>query len=217
MVKYIDIRIGQEIYMKPKNTEEKLSLYSEATLKRLVLAATTMYFVILIWALVLKLGNESILTNLYTNLKDMTLRERILWDLVPFNYRGEGIYRTKIIMDTVFNCFVFAPFGVAFGYLFKKTNILRDTALCLGLSLLIELIQLATMLGNPATEDLITNVAGYFIGFALYKLLFARLSVKNSVRVLAVVCVLFGAATVYAIFTTADAAELIYKIVTKTL
>ena len=203
--------------MKLKNTEEKHSLYSEAALKRFVSAATIMYFLILVWALVLKLGNESLLINNYTNLKSMTLRERILWDLVPFNYRGEGLYRTKIIMDTVFNCFVFAPFGVAFGYLFKKTNILRDTALCLGLSLLIELTQLATTLGNPATEDLITNVAGYFIGFALYKLLFARLSVKNSVRFLAVICIVFGAALIYAITTTAAAAETICKIVTRTL
>ena len=203
--------------MKFNHENDISSPQDKKILKRLVIAATAMYFAILVWALVLKLGNESILTNLYTNLKDMTLRERILWDLVPFHYRGEGLYKTKIIMDTVFNCFVFAPFGVSLGYLFKKTNVLRDAAICLGLSLLIELIQLATMLGNPATEDLITNVAGYFIGFALYKLVFARLSVKNSVRVLAVVCVLFGAATLYAIVTTADAAELIYKIVTKTL
>jgi glycopeptide antibiotics resistance protein len=203
--------------MSIKTTREKFLPYNEVTLKRLVIAATAMYFWLIIWALVLKLGNEAILVGNYTNLKALTLRERIMWDIVPFNYRGEGLYKVKIIMDTAFNCLVFAPFGVAFGYLFKKTNILRDAALCLGLSLLIELTQLATMLGNPATEDLITNVAGYFIGFALYKLVFARLSVKNSVRVMACVCIIFAAATVFSIATTADSAEVICKIITRTL
>lgn len=203
--------------MSLKTTREKFLPYNEVTLKRLVIAATAMYFWLIIWALVLKLGNEAILVGNYTNLKALTLRERIMWDIVPFNYRGEGLYKVKIIMDTALNCLVFAPFGVAFGYLFKKTNILRDAALCLGLSLLIELTQLATMLGNPATEDLITNVAGYFIGFALYKLVFARLSVKNSVRVMACVCIIFVAATVFSIATTADSAEVICKIITRTL
>jgi glycopeptide antibiotics resistance protein len=203
--------------MNPKTARENFSPYNEVTLKRLVIAATTMYFWLIIWALVLKLGNEAILVGNYTNLKALTLRERIMWDIVPFNYRGEGLYKVKIIMDTALNCLVFAPFGVAFGYLFKKTNILRDAALCLGLSLLIELTQLATMLGNPATEDLITNVAGYFIGFALYKLVFARLSVKNSVRVMACVCIIFAAATVFSIAATADSAEVICKIITRTL
>ena len=191
--------------------------YDEKTLKSLVLSAAIMYFCLLIWALVLKLGNETILLNLYTNLKDMTLRERIMWDIVPFNYRGEGAYKLKIIVDTALNCIVFAPFGVAFGYLFKKTNVLRDAALCLGLSLLVELTQLATMLGNPATEDLITNTVGYFIGFALYHLVFKRLSVKHSVRFFAVINAVFAAIAVFAIATTADSAELIYGIVTRTL
>ena len=120
-------------------------------------------------------------------------------------------------MDTVMNCFVFVPIGVALGYLFKKTNVLRDAALCLAFSLFIETIQLITMLGNPATEDLITNLVGYFIGFALYRLLFARLSTGHSICLLSVVNITFAIVTVFSLVTTVGAAELILKIITRTL
>jgi len=203
--------------MNPKNAREKFLPYNESTLKSLVISAAAMYLWILIWALVLKLGNEAVLLNNYNNLKELTVKERIMWDIIPFNYRPEEGKLINLIMDSVLNCFVFAPFGVAFCYIFKKINILRDAALCLGLSLLIELTQLATMLGNPATEDLITNTLGYFIGLGLYFLVFKRLSVKHSVRFLAVVNVIFAAAALFALATTIDSAELIYGIVTKTL
>ncbi len=203
--------------MRPKTAREKYLPYNEATLKRLVISATIMYLWILIWALVLKLGDEGMLLNNYTNLKDMTLWERIMWDIIPFYYRPVKGKFANLLMDTLLNCFVFAPFGVAFGYIFKKANILRDTALCLGLSLLIELTQLATMLGNPATEDLITNVAGYFIGLAIYRLIFKRLSVQHGVHFFVFVNVVFAAALIFSLATTIDSAELIFKIITRTL
>ena len=77
--------------MSLKTAREKFLPYNEVTLKRLVGTATAMYFWLIIWALVLKLGNEAILVGNYTNLKALTLRERIMWDIVPFNYRGEGL------------------------------------------------------------------------------------------------------------------------------
>lgn len=206
-----------ESAMNLKTAREKLFPYNETTLRKLVISATVMYFWILIWALVLKLGDEGILIRNYTNLKELTLWERILWDLIPFNYRPTEGGLVNLLLDTLLNCFVFAPIGVAFGYLFKKTNILRDVAICLGIALLIELAQLATMLGNPATEDLITNVAGYFVGFAIYHLVFKHLPVKHGVRFFAVVNAVFAAVTVFSLIATADSAMVIYRIVTKTL
>ena len=142
---------------KLKSLREKYLPYDEVSLRRLALATTFMFSWILVWALVFKLGNEVLLVGNYTNLKDMTLEERILWDLIPFNYRGEGEYKLKLIMDTVLNCFVFAPLGVTFCYIFKKVNVWRNAAICLAFSIGVELLQLVTILGNPATEDLITN------------------------------------------------------------
>jgi glycopeptide antibiotics resistance protein len=196
---------------------EKYLPFNEVLLRRLALCATVMYTLIIIWALVFKMCNENILRNLYMNLKDMTLKERILWDIKPFNYRGEGDYRLRIILDTVLNCFVFAPFGVLLCYIFKKINIVRDAIICLALSIGIEAIQLITMLGNPATEDLITNTLGYFIGLGIYMLLFRRLSTKSGVIVALVVNFILAAVVLYSLISFAGAADLIFKIVTKVL
>jgi glycopeptide antibiotics resistance protein len=201
-----------------QNKQNKKFLSSdEKTLRRLAISAAVMYAWILIWALVLKLGNEELLINNYTNLKQFTPLERLEWDLIPFNYRGEGAYKTKIIMDTVMNCFVFAPFGVMFGYIFKKRNILRDVAICLGFAVCIEGLQFVTMLGNPATEDLITNPIGYFIGLAFYALIFKRLSVRQSVKVAVVTNTVFGVTVAVSLVTVIRSAELIFQIITKTL
>ena len=150
-------------------------------------------------------------------MKDFTLKERILWDLVPFNYRGEGDYKKQLIVDTMLNCLVMAPVGIMLCYIFKKPNVFRDAAICLVISVLIESIQLVTMLGNPATEDLITNTAGYFIGFGLYMLLFRRLSKKATVIVALVADFVFVIASIYALISTIGIADLLYQFVTKTL
>lgn len=205
------------IIAKLKQARESYLPYNDQTLRRLVLAATVMYAWLLIWALVFKLGIPNIMITNYTNLKDMTLEERIMWDIIPFNYRGDGAYQARLIMDTALNCFVFAPFGIALSYLFKKQNILRDILVCLGFSLFIEALQLFTLIGNPATEDLITNTVGYFIGIGIYHFIFRRLSTKAAVRTFAVIVIVFAIATVASLVTMAISAELIFKIMTKTL
>ena len=144
----------------------------------------------------------------------MTLKERVLWDLKPFNYRGPAEARRTVIMDTILNCFVLIPVGVFLCYLFKKPNVLRDAAICLGFTICIELLQFATMLGNPATEDLITNLVGYFIGFGLYMLLFRRLSVKHTIYIAIAVNIIFAVIVVYSFISTARAYDLIYQLVT---
>lgn len=202
---------------KLKSLREKYLPYDEVTLRRQALATTFLFSWILIWALVFKLGSELLLVGNYTNLKDMTIEERILWDLIPFNYRGEGEYKLKLIMDTVLNCFVFAPLGVTLCYVFKKVNVWRNAAICLAFSVGVELLQLTTILGNPATEDLITNTVGCFIGFGLYHLIFKRISVKNSVRTLAVVNTLLAIVGIVALVTLVMSGETIIGIITRTL
>lgn len=197
-----------------KNDSQKL--YSERTLKRLVAAAFIMYAWILVWGLVFKCGRESQLVLNYYNLRNMTIKDRILWDLIPFNYRGEEYYVKLQIMNTVLNCFVLAPFGIAFQYLFKKTNLLRDGALCLCFALFIESVQILTPFANPATEDILTNTFSCFIGIAAYFLILKRLSLKWSVRLmLAFVCI-FGVVTVYSIVNMVSEAELIFRLLART-
>ena len=195
--------------------EKKRSFYSEQTLRKLVLAATIMLFWLLIWALVFKLCNEDSMIANYRNLSAKTLKERIEWDLIPFNYRGEGMYKVKLIIATVLNCFVFAPFGVLFPLLFKKMNVLRDAAICFLTVTLIELLQLLTIIGNLATEDFITNMIGYFLGLGIYYLIFKRLSVRTNVIFFSIATVLCAIVTVYSIVTAVSSADVIYQILTR--
>ena len=195
---------------------EKYLPYNEKTLRILAISLTVMYAWILIWALIFKLCVDEELINNYYNLRNMTPTERIIWDIIPFNYRGEGEYRTRLIVATILNCFVFVPFGVTLNYVFKKKNILRDAGLCLGFSFFIEFVQFFTPFANFATEDLITNLAGYFIGFGIYHILFRRISTKNMVRITSVLSTLFAVVVVYSFITFIGSAELIFKLLTRT-
>lgn len=205
------------LWEKIRNLREKYLPYTEKTVKGLVIAAMVMFGWIIIWALVLKLGDEDLLITTYNNIKVLTPEERIMWDIIPFNYRGTGEMIVRQVIDTILNCFVFAPFGIMLCYLFKKKNIIRDATICLGISVMVELIQLATMLGNPATEDLITNTVGCFVGYGVYYLIFKRMSTKSTVILAAVVNIVFGIVTIYSFVTVIGAADVIYGIITRKL
>ena len=186
-------------------------------LRTLAISALVMLFWIYIWALVFKLGSEIILTRNYYNYKDMTYGERILWDLIPFNYRGTDYWKMRQFIDTVLNCFVFAPLGFALCYVFKQPKPGRIALICLGFSVFVETLQLFTICGNPATEDLITNVLGGMIGFLIYRLFFGRLSTKMATRIMVFANVCLFITVIFSIVTLSLASDLIYKILTKTL
>lgn len=190
---------------------------TEKCIRKLATVALIMFAWLLIWALVLKMGSEIMLVRNYNNLKEMTVKERIMWDIIPFNYRGEPYWKMRQFIETILNCFVLAPLAILLCYLFKKPNVWRNVALCLAFSLGIELLQLCTVLGNPATEDLITNTVSGFIGYAIYQLLLRRIPTKLTARLFIVVDVILVAAVVFSLVTTAIAADTIFAILTKTL
>ena len=105
--------------------EENISHHEnyEKRIVSLSLMAVGMLAWILIWALVFKLGSEVLLVRNYTNLKDMTIEERILWDIIPFQYRGDEYWKMRQFLDTILNCFILAPLGVLLCYAFKKDNL----------------------------------------------------------------------------------------------
>lgn len=202
--------------MKQK-TENKSLLNNNVAVRRLATGAAFMIAWLLIWALVLKLGSIVVLERNYINMKDMTFIERIKWDLIPFNYRGTDYWKMRQFIDSILNCFVFAPLAVTFCYAFKTRNVWRDLGICLGFSVLVEMLQLFSMLGNPAPEDLITNVAGYFIGLGLYHLCFKRIPQKATKILFIIFDSIFAVATIVSLVTTVRAFPLIVKIVTRTL
>ena len=210
-------RIGGSLIERARRARERFLPYESQTVRRLALGACVMLGWLLIWALVLKLGSEIMLVRNYTNLKDMTPQERILWDIIPFNYRGDDYWKMRQMLDTVLNCFVFAPIGIVLCYVFKKVNVLINALICFVFSLGIEILQLFTTVGNPATEDLLTNLVGCFIGYGIYRLLLKKFSTRGSVIGLAFVNLALALSVVFSFVTIWLAWDTIVGIATKTL
>lgn len=193
---------------------ETLFTYDQRALQREVVFATILYLFILLWGLCLKFSSAEMLARNYKNLSELNLRERFLWDIVPFYTRQN---HTVQRLEFVANSLVFAPFGVLLNYLFKKRNILRDFALCVGLSLSIEVFQLFTLLGGFATADLIMNSLGYFLGLGVYYLIFRKRTIKTCIWTCRVANFIFLPLFIYALVTTLQNGELIVAILTKQL
>ena len=198
----------------PKERFKTFFVYDEHALRREVVFAIFFYIGVLLWALCFKFGSAAMLARNYVNLSELTLRERFLWDIVPFYTRQNHVVQW---IEFFANSLAFAPFGVLLNYLFKKRNILRDFALCLGLSLCIEVFQLFTMLGGFATVDLIMNSLGYFLGLVLYYLIFKKRTQKTCVWVCRVFNFILLTLFICSISTIVQNWELIVGIITRRL
>lgn len=89
--------------------------------------------------------------------------------IIPY-LKGEPSIR--IAMENLLgNIFAFSPLGFFLPLLFKKCNRFKVTfLLSLGVSLLIEIVQLIFYLGCSDIDDLILNVLGSLLGFGVYRL-----------------------------------------------
>lgn len=194
--------------------KETFFTYDERVLRREVIYATVLYVFILLWMLIFKFSNAEMLARNYKNLSELNLKERFLWDIVPFYTRQN---HTLQRLEFVANCLVFAPFGVLLNYLFKKRCIIRDFALCVGFSMAIEVFQLYTLLGGFATADLIMNSLGYFVGLLIYYLIFKKRTVKTCIWTCRIANAIFLPLFIWALVTTLQNGELILSILTKQL
>ncbi len=160
-----------------------------------------LYTLFLVWALWLKLCDESqILTNFH-NISQLTERERWLVDSFLFK---DPNFLFRQIAEIVLNCFVLAPFGVALNLLTRGKHIWAHVLFCFSFSLCIELIQRFTMIGGFSCIDLTTNTLGYFVGLLLYKLIFSRISDKALTVTVGVCVLLLSAALTYATFSVIE-------------
>jgi glycopeptide antibiotics resistance protein len=205
---------AKSVLLRIKEKAKMLLVCNERSLRREVIVAISLYVFILIWGLCFKFGSALMIERNYINLSELDLQERFLYDIVPFRTRQNHVVQW---IEFFANSLVFAPFGVLLNYLFHKRNILRDFALCLGLSLSIEVFQLFTLLGGFATVDLIMNSLGYFVGLGLYFLIFKKRTVKTCVWICRVANLIFLVLSVYAIATLLQNGKLITAILTHTL
>ena len=186
----------------------------ERALRRGAIFAFFAYVVVLFWALWLKFNDFHMVVLNYQWLSKLTLKERFLYDIVPFQIRFDFVNQ---FVQFPANAIVFAPLGVFLPYVFKKKSIWCDVAVCFGVSLAIELVQLFTLIGNFATADLIMNTVGYFIGFAFYKLVCSKFSLCATVWSCRAVNVVLLIALIVVVLTTINNWSLIVAILTRTL
>ena len=197
--------------------DKLLSFIRAKKLRRLVLAALIMFMWLLVWILVLKLCDEAILLRNYGNLKTMTVHERLEWDSIPFNYRGSEYEIMLQKLTTLLNCFILVPLGVMLQYLFGGRRIALGAIISFLFVLCIELLQLYTMFGNFATEDFITNMVGYFIGVALYQLVFRRLSHRVSIVVFVSSVVILAAIALFSFVSIYNIHDTLFKMLTHSI
>lgn len=194
----------------------ELSVLREDRIKVLAVIASIQFSLILVWMLWLKFGEEFYILRTYNAFSHYTLKERFLFELVPFIHTFDHD-TFKRILNIALNTIVFAPFGVLFNLTFEKKSVVRDMFICLCFSIAIELTQLFTIIGSFASEDLITNPVGYLFGLAFFKLFFARLRPRYQQRLLSVCNVCLFALLVIAVIRTANCFDLIRAILTRSI
>ena len=205
---------ANQYWSRIKENLKKHLICNEKALRAGATFAAAAYIVVLFWALWLKFNDFHMVVPNYRRLKEMTLQERFLYDLIPFQIRFNFMDQ---FLQFPANAVVFTPFGVIFQHMFKKKNIWRDIAICFGISLSIEVVQLFTLIGSFATADLIMNTIGYFIGFALYRWIFSKISTQKMVWIYRVGDLILLIVLAVVIVSTIKNWEFIIGILTQTL
>ena len=183
-------------------------------IQRLSSVVTVLFILLLFWALWLKCNIPMLVKMSYAHLSEMSLYDRFMFNIIPFYvWQNFFLQWTEIVI----NGLIFAPFGVLLNHVFVKTNVLRDLAICFFVSLVIEITQLFTIIGNFATVDLVMNTLGYFIGFAIYRLIFEKLSLRKTIGFYRIVATAAMLLLAFAIWNTIQNRELLIAILTRTL
>ena len=172
-----------------------------------------LYLILLVWVVIFKCNIAISLTGGYLYLKTITIQERFLLYMVPFQ---NGI--TKWYSDTILNVIVFIPMGLYVSYFIKHKKFLKALLISFGASLFIEVFQLFTLMGSYQSEDLIVNTLGGIIGYLIYKLIYKdtprRMCVFNIISL--VVLILIVPVVIYAIVNTILNFDLYISIVNRT-
>lgn len=204
----------KQIWKHIKEYFKKHLIYDDRALCREAIFTFAAYIIVLFWALWLKFNDFHMVVLNYEWLSKMTIKERFLYDIIPFQIRFDFINQ---FVQFPANAIVFAPLGFVLQHMFKKKNLWRDLAICFGVSLSIELVQLFTIIGSFATADLIMNTLGYFIGYAVYRWGFSKLSQKVIVWVYRIANLILVPVLLAVVITTIRNFDLIIAIITRTL
>lgn len=154
----------------------KTYLENERNYKIILFISFSFFITVLLWFITFKANKFEHIIYYYKRLKEMTLLERFKYELKPFVFNNPYFDSKK---EFIYNILIFGPFGIFLPLLFKNKSIKRDLIICFNTSLLLELIQLFTLIGGFSTNDLIANTLGYFLGYIIYKIIICNLNKRN--------------------------------------
>ena len=140
------------------------------------------YIIIFIWIVIFKCSLVDDLKITHQNISRLSLYERLLntSEIESFIYRiqtGEFLHRS--ILEPLLNIVIFVPIGMYLTYFQKEKSIFNTYVISFILSLSIELIQFATMIGGFSYLDLITNVIGGVAGYFAYSIIYREERIRS--------------------------------------
>ena len=100
--------------------------------------------------------------------------EEYLIEWIPFwsYYQVFAVDDSPLAWQMLYNILVFVPMGIFLPVNFQKVRKLRDVVLCtVGLSLIIEVLQLVLKLGLFEFDDLFHNTLGAVIGYGVWRMI----------------------------------------------
>lgn len=183
-----------------------------------------MFFIIIIWIITFKCNLVQSITDTYLFFKEMTVIERINFDLVPFKDYIEGPFISQIktiIEDDILNILFFVPLGMYASLFIKKHKLIKVILFSFLMSSFFEIFQLFSLIGSFSTKDLITNVLGSIIGYFIYRLMYKKensqlkIKIYNVISTIVVVILFF--IVVYAIYNTILNIDLYISVIKRTL
>ena len=182
------------------NLNSKKTLY---TLSRLVFAS---YMIIFIWIVIFKCGFVDDLKITHKYISSLTLYQRIInpAEIQSLIYRIQiGEYFHRSILEPFLNIVIFVPVGLYVTFFQNEKRIFNTYLISFAVSMALELIQLATMIGGFSFLDLVTNTIGGIIGYFVYKLIYNESRVKGLNIISVIVSIIAIPIAVFAIYNTA--------------
>lgn len=183
-----------------------------------------MYFIIIIWIITFKCNLVLSITDTYLFFKEMTVIERINFDLIPFKDYIEGPFISQIktiIEDDILNILFFVPLGMYASLFIKKHKFIKVFLFSFLTSLFFETFQLFSLIGSFSTKDLITNVLGSIIGYFIYRLMYKKENSQRKIKIYnvisTIVVVILFFIVVYAIYNTILNIDLYISVIKRTL
>lgn len=169
-------------------------------LKVVTMIVIILYILFFVWALYFKFGDIDEVRYVSSHTGKMSLKERFLFDIIPFDFSNTHQKWLHFLLN-ILNFIVFIPLGVALCIKDKAIKWKKHILICFVISLTFEIVQLFTVIGGFASDDLLMNTLGYFGGALIYKLIFSKFNDKINYYIIIACNIIIICVLVFAVIT----------------